>query len=646
MLFDLAAWVVLILVVRAVGNGVLVVFGAEQLRSGDRFIIAAWIGVVILAVALLGVSLITALSPITTVPLAIALAALGVLVARRSSPADGIDGARADAPVPLWGIGVGVVAIAIGAAALASDPVTLYDSLVYHIGIMRWLRDHGTVPGLALIHNRLGHTSAWFTLGATFDFGGARDRAANVPAGLALVLTGLQLAIAAARVASGRGNGADWFLGLTSAALIWAVVRYNAATPSPDVATNVLIVVVAWSLLVVPRAALASARHGWRRWFGPRVIPFVLAAGATGMKLFAVPAALVAAVFFIFGRAGDRGRREIIGRAAVCLVLGSALLAPLIGANLVASGCPLFPSPIACLTTPWSVGSSLAGDYTAYIRDVARWESRQSLSGAAQLPWGGPWIAKHPVLTTLAILAPLLAPVLLRSPRRDGVRSALLLAVVGIAFVAWQAPAPRFLYAFVIVVPALALAYPLAGSVKGELPWGSRTRAGVGFVSGAMIAGLTYAISSQKVNIGSAMAGRTSAFPRGGTELLLPAAPERPSRLYRWRVNDVELLTPVPRPIADTLDYHSAIDGDAGFEKCSTAPLPCTPYLPTLDVRLRQPTRGLAAGFMRASDTTAFLTRSAQCIGEIGSDGSSSHASRLSPSLEPVRTRCGEQYAR
>ena len=68
MLFDLAAWVVLILVVLAIGNGVLVVFGAEQLRSGDRFIIAAWIGVVILGLSLLGVSLITALSPGITHP--------------------------------------------------------------------------------------------------------------------------------------------------------------------------------------------------------------------------------------------------------------------------------------------------------------------------------------------------------------------------------------------------------------------------------------------------------------------------------------------------------------------------------------------------------------------------------------------------
>ena len=83
-----------------------------------------------------------------------------------------------DAPVPLAALVSGVSLAAVGAAALASDPVTLYDSLVYHIGIIRWLHEHGTVPGIALIHNRLGHVSAWFALGAAFDTGPATNRAA------------------------------------------------------------------------------------------------------------------------------------------------------------------------------------------------------------------------------------------------------------------------------------------------------------------------------------------------------------------------------------------------------------------------------------------------------------------------------------
>src|SRR6185503_11583270 len=113
-------------------------------------------------------------------------------------------------------------------------------------------------------------------------------------------------------------------------------------------------------------------------------------------------------------------------------------------------------------------GVARAGDYTDYIGDVARWVSRNSRAGASRVPWVGHWIAEHPVVTTLSLLSALLAPLLLlRGPRRDGLRSVLLLAVCGIAFAAWQAPAPRFLYAFVIVVPALALMGPLVSAKLG-----------------------------------------------------------------------------------------------------------------------------------------------------------------------------------
>ena len=73
----------------------------------------------------------------------------------------------------MWARALGVAVNATAAAALASDPVTLYDSLVYHVGIIRWLREHGVVPGIALIHIRLGHMSTWFTLAAAFDAGPA-----------------------------------------------------------------------------------------------------------------------------------------------------------------------------------------------------------------------------------------------------------------------------------------------------------------------------------------------------------------------------------------------------------------------------------------------------------------------------------------
>ena len=169
MAFDLAAWAVIFVAVWVVGRGVLAVLDADTVRArpalvvraGDQLILAAWIGVIVCAVTLLGVSLFTALTPAVAAGAVVVVCALGVVSRRWSGPPPRC----AEEPaLPAWALGFGVAAVAIGAAALASDPVTLYDSLVYHLGLIRWLHEMGTVPGVAIIHNRLGHASAWFAI--------------------------------------------------------------------------------------------------------------------------------------------------------------------------------------------------------------------------------------------------------------------------------------------------------------------------------------------------------------------------------------------------------------------------------------------------------------------------------------------------
>jgi hypothetical protein len=98
----------------------------------------------------------------------------------------------------------------------------------------------------------------------------------------------------------------------------------------------------------------------------------------------------------------------------------------------------------------------------------------------------------------------------------------------------------------------------------------------------------------------------------------------------------------VPTPVADTLGYRSAIAHDAAFEKCSTAPLPCTPYLPDNAVRLRAPALGVRAGFRRDA-ATRFAGRVATCIGEWTSDvplAAADLASISSPPSDRDTSRC------
>lgn len=620
MLLDILACGCIVVVSYITGRGLLALFGAHGLRQGDRFLAATWLGIVVLSVALLGVSILVPLSATAGTVVAIAAAAIGSLLARRFAASPIRERVRHDPTRSAAALGT--TAIVVGAAALASDRVTLYDSLVYHVGVIRWLHDFGVVPGLALIHNRLGHISAWFALSAPFDSGPLAGRMANVGLVTALAMVAFQGALGAARVASRNGSPTDWFLLLSSVALTWPALRYNAATPSPDVVANILIVIVAWTMLVTPRASgQRSSRR--RHLLNPRIVPVVLAAGACAMKLFALPSLVAASLFYAFGPADQARVRSVATRLAVCALTAVVILAPLVAANLVASGCPLFPSSIGCLDLPWALHRADVADYAVYIRNVARWESRRTVIAAEQLPWIGSWVGAHPVVTLLALLAGPLTVALLRGPRRDGVRSVLLACVLGTAFAAWQAPAPRFLYAFVMMVPILAIVFtiaPRAARQPNAAPdaGGGLVRVeGIAFVCFAMLVALGYGLASQKLNALSAMGTGQSPFGQSVSTLVVPDQPEPPARLFRWRVNDFELFTPVPRPVADTLSYHSEIDGDLGFEKCSTAPLPCTPYLPAPTVRLRSPERGIGAGFVRVRHAVASRDAALTCVGQV-----------------------------
>lgn len=626
MVFDVLAWVLILAVAYNAGSGVLALAGAHRLRRGDRVILATWSGVVLLSLVLLGLSLVTPLSPGAGAAAAVVLGVGGHLIGRRTGRPDA-GGATQEAPISRGALALGLAMIAVGAAAVTSDPVTLYDSLVYHVGMVRWLRTHGTVPGVALIHNRLGHVSTWFALAAPFEPGRGPNTAANVPLGVALVLVASQGAIGAARVVARQANTADWVLALSSLALIWPVLIANAATPSPDVAANAMIVVTVWAMLAVTSKSIGGSPNAW---LTPRLVPFVLAVGASAVKLFAAPAVLAAVAFYAIRHDKEGSLRVLWPRVGVSVLVGLVLGSPFLAANFIATGCVLFPVPWSCLDTGWAFGIAHVADYAEYIRDVAQWETRGPSAGASPLGWVAPWVGAHPIMTVLVSCAPVLAIIGVRRARSDAVPIAMVASLIGIALAAWQAPAPRFLYGYVILPPVLALSallgrrvgWPDSGPVTAPTATASpraRQAAAVGFVAFAALASGAYAVVSQKVNVVSAVRGASSPVRARLGQLLAPVPPMVPARLFRWRVNDVDVLTPVPRPIADTLGYHSAIDGDLGFEKCSTAPLPCTPYLPSRDVRLRVPSRGIDGGFVRQLDARELSDVRPRCLGTVSS---------------------------
>jgi len=129
----------------------------------DRLVVAAWLGALLCGSALLMTSL--------TMPLGVGSVAgvlgaitLGALV-RADVRADWKSVAGAARTRAGWGWAAGLGAL----AAVFSRRVEYFDSGAYHVGVIEWLTSYGTVPGVSLVHSRLGFGSTWFGLAAVFN---------------------------------------------------------------------------------------------------------------------------------------------------------------------------------------------------------------------------------------------------------------------------------------------------------------------------------------------------------------------------------------------------------------------------------------------------------------------------------------------
>ena len=613
MLFFVGVWLPLLLVCLLCGAAVLErVAGARTFeRTGDRLILSVWLGLVVFAQMLLAVSLFTPLTPLCGAALAVVLCGLALL--SRGVRAEILLLKRLLRPRLL----LGLLALTAGVASFASQPVKYFDTGLYHFQNVKWLAEHGTVPGLALGHIRFAFASSWFALAAPFDAGPFESRAAGVACGFALLVASLHALICARRCAAGVGRGSDWLLVLSfvlvlPSSLLWRLP----ASASPDLPVFFLALTVAWVI-----SLLEEGQQGTRA----RLLAVLLAAGAVGVKLSAAPLLVVASLYYVWAE-GLSLRRILTAGAWVAL-----MLLPTIAYGVVTSGCPLFPSKMLCVEMPWSVGKDEAERLTRVVRDWARWEGR-ARPLANSWNWVVPWMMKGFTLKNsffiplcvlvasvgasirartrwralgasalltgcaglllffllrgaellmVAVAATAAVAALTRRGGRHAGRAWVLAAgLAGTALTLYAAPALRFGLGYTAILFGSLLA-PVAVRLAGEVAlvgvWRRRaTLATLLTACGLIFFALTFVLEAG-TRVGAGVEGRFRRL------LLPPALPEMSVR---------------PRE----LDGFSYVVPAIG-EQCWAAELPCAPFELHGDVTLRDPARGLRGGFVHAAPT-------------------------------------------
>jgi hypothetical protein len=606
MLFSLLAWLLLTISAATVGSAILSAARCSEFRHfGDQYIVAAWLGLLVFASSLLGVSLLLPLRPGICFAL---LATMTALAARIKRDRYFLSRFVLSGSEKSTALGFGILATV--AALDSTRLVQAFDTGLYHYQVVRWLSEYGTVPGLALLHFRFGFSSSWFALAAPFDFGPFEGRISGLLGGLAIFLALLHFGLAVARILQQKATRADWFLaGGYPLVVFVSLASTFEVSLSPDLPVWILTLLTGWLMLLEERESLVP---------GPDhnpILPFLLAVGTLSIKLSAAPIVLLAGLFFLFRSTGKLRATIVSGAAA------SLLVVPFFAANLVSSGCPVFPGTLMCVGSPWGVDKAAAQVYASYTRDSSRWSGTPVPAGATTWNWIPVWLAQKDKLALLVFCsACLIGFIALRGWRRDkSFLWVLALLLSGMAFFFVYGPNPRFATGCFALCPALFAA--VVG--PGLESWIRRSRfitwyewtgrlslASVFFGMAALLA-LLIGLSDLKMTrkVKATVRLPILSDSRLVHRLLMPPAVARFSgdliimeNRYMDRIEGLE-LTPGQ---SNGIEYWRTLSA----EQCWAVSPPCLPESLRGDIRLRRPDRGFLSGFIRTpSSETAERTR-------------------------------------
>jgi hypothetical protein len=611
-------WLVLLLISTPVGLNILRVTRATQFeRVGDRFIISVWLGLATLSLLLLTASLGFALSP--GVVLVLATGLLLISLRHRDTRRELGRFVRVLRPRLI----IGATALGLGMAVYSIQPIRYYDTGLYHFGAVKWLSRFGAVTGISLLHIRFGSASSWFALSAPFNAGILDARVAMLLSGLALLLTGLHFILCLNRCLTNRATFPDWFMVSALAFLIPCGVYWKMfVSMAPDVPVMILTVIVAWLILIISQQPYPQPGTGT---LDPSIIPFILAASALTDKLSAL-ALLVATALFCFYRA----RRNLIFLVYLSLV-GIAFLAPFIAYQVMTSGCPLFPTAVMCTQVPWSIGALEANNLTRIITEWSRWggfappdaghfdwlwrawltigttfksvlavfvaTAVAATGWAATLlfPAGarvGLWVVRAGIAAA-AIVLMFRAPNLLLiyvivfalvTYRKgfDGKKWILVIGLLGAVVALCSAPSFRYNFGYITVLATCVIVSreeslrramrQFAIAVHAEDP--TRTLMAL-LMAGGLAISLCRVLLTSQPPTSSPFASVEEKGP-----LLLFMPPHLPTSIV------------APQQV-NNMNYYAPVRGD----QCWASELPCSTGILSPDVVLRDPVRGIAAGF-------------------------------------------------
>lgn len=441
--------------------------------SADQLVLVPWLG---WAAAVAVLQVLHCCMPVQWGALALlfVLSSTGFILARKEITQFWVAHRRAmvislagSFPVMLW-----------VASHCASQP-GVYDCGLYHLSAIRWATEYPLIPGLALLHGRLGFNNSSALYAALLDQGWFQHKSHQLAGGFLALLLFARGAWAVVRWRTAeRPAMREIFYALTPLPVaIWIVNAGEVSSPTPDTMVFLLGFVIGGELLRLMCPETSPGANGWRHRTTLH-LALLCAAGVSCKMNFAVPAgvAVVLALLSVFRDPAHRtGSVRLCAWAAGIAAL---VLIPWAARGVVLSGYPAYPALAGGMVVEWKVPAASVKCEADWIKAWARDPGRPKEEVLGTWNWVGRWFARQTRIHKADVLTPLvigLAGCML-ALRGNGERRYrdlglfLLCPLSAIVFVLLTAPDPRFAGAAFWIIGLAGLSWFLA-SLPRSIGW-------------------------------------------------------------------------------------------------------------------------------------------------------------------------------
>jgi len=329
---------------------------------------------------------------------------------------------------------------------LNAGPIMMDDTGSYHIQMIKWIEEYGTVPGIANLHERYGFNSSWFTSIAAFNFFPHKMQSFIALNGLLSIWFCYYFIDKAFKKELPSSIKTASLLTIVLALISWPLLRGNAATANYDSITMLVVAVLFTEMI--------------EKDIQKNDITFRIEYVLWPAYLFTVRIINFPFLILIFIPVAEIIKHKNWRRIITVVILPLILIVPFLCRNVILSGYLFYPSSAFDLftvdwKTPKEVPDRLVYFITYYSRVNNGFLDIEATAQLGNIKWIKSWfhymfgydkLIFLPGIAGIIIYLILIFRYVKKSSLKKLISGVAMLTAVTVWF--FTAPDPRFIYGF------------------------------------------------------------------------------------------------------------------------------------------------------------------------------------------------------